>query len=127
MLSMYRTADCATIRPQRSLVHHVQILLVLGVAFAPLQLSAAELDPRAIDLVFRQVDKPDSPGCALAIVRDGRIVYKRGYGMSDLEHGVPITPASVFYVGSISKQFTAMTAALLIQQGKLSLDDDIRK
>jgi CubicO group peptidase (beta-lactamase class C family) len=79
-----------------------------------------------VDTLFAQWDKPDSPGCALAIVKDGRIVHARGYGMADLEHDVRITPASVFYVGSLSKQFTAMTIALLAQQGTLALDHDIR-
>ena len=61
----------------------------------------------AVDAVFADVAKPGSPGCALAVFRDGRIAYERGYGMADLERDVPITPASVFYVGSLSKQFTA--------------------
>ena len=59
--------------------------------------------------------------------RDGRIAYERGYGMADLERDVPITPASVFYVGSLSKQFTAFAAALAASEGRLSLDDDVRK
>jgi CubicO group peptidase (beta-lactamase class C family) len=80
-----------------------------------------------VDSVFATWDKKDSPGCALGIFQNGRIVYERGYGMADLEHDVPITPESVFYVGSLSKQFTAMAAALAIQQGKLSADDPIRK
>jgi CubicO group peptidase (beta-lactamase class C family) len=80
-----------------------------------------------VDKLFARWDSRDSPGCALAVVRDRRIVYSRGYGMADLEHDVRITPSSVFYVGSLSKQFTAMTIALLAQQGTLGLDDDIRK
>ena len=70
----------------------------------------------------------DSPGCALGVFRNGKIVYERGYGMADLENDMPITPASVFYVGSLSKQFTAMAAALAIQQAAASAaDDPIRK
>jgi CubicO group peptidase (beta-lactamase class C family) len=80
-----------------------------------------------IDEVFARFDKPESPGCALAVIRDGRIVYERGYGMSNLEHGIPISPSSIFHVASISKEFTAMAIVLLAQQGKLSLDDDVRK
>lgn len=89
-------------------------------------LQDAPLSAR-VDKLFAPWDKPDSAGCALAIVRDGRIIYSRGYGMADLEQDIPITPASVFYVGSLSKQFTAMAIALLVQQGALGLDDDIRK
>jgi CubicO group peptidase (beta-lactamase class C family) len=79
------------------------------------------------DAVFTQWDKPESPGCALGIYQDGRIVYARGYGMADLEQGTPITPDSVFYAGSVSKQFTAMAVALAITQGRLGADDDVRK
>ena len=80
-----------------------------------------------MDAVFAQWDRPDSPGCALGVYQDGRIAYSRGYGMADLEHDSPITPDSVFYAGSVSKQFTAMAAALAIKQGKLGPDDDVRK
>ena len=80
-----------------------------------------------VDKLFANWDKPDSPGCALAIIEDGKVIYKKGYGMANLEHEIPITPKSVFYIGSVSKQFVSMSIALLIKQGKLSLDDDIRK
>jgi CubicO group peptidase (beta-lactamase class C family) len=84
--------------------------------------SAARPD---VDRAFADVDRADSPGCAVALYKDGRIEYERGYGMATLEHDVPITPATVFYVGSLSKQFTAMAAALAMQEGRLSLDDPI--
>jgi CubicO group peptidase (beta-lactamase class C family) len=80
-----------------------------------------------VDQLFRQWDKPDSPGCALGVIKDGQFVYQRGYGSANLDHNIPITSKSVFYVGSMSKQFTAMSIALLVKQGKLSLDDDMRK
>ena len=80
-----------------------------------------------VDAVFAQWNRAGSPGCALGVYQNGRTVYARGYGMADLEHDAPITPDSVFYAGSVSKQFTAMAAALAIAQGKLSADDDVRK
>ena len=80
-----------------------------------------------VDKLFTQWDQPDSPGCALAIIQDGKIIHKKGYGMANLELGVPITPGSVFYIGSCSKQFVTMCIALLAQEGKLSIDDDVRK
>jgi len=80
-----------------------------------------------VDQVFAAWSKPGSPGCALGVYQDGRIVYTRGYGMADLNEGVPITPATVFHVASMSKQFTAASIILLAQQGKLSLDDDVHK
>ncbi len=81
----------------------------------------------AVDALFADVARADSPGCALAVFQGGRIAYERGYGMADLERDVPITPASVFYVGSLSKQFTAFAAALAASEGKLSLDDEVQK
>src|SRR5215216_1869710 len=80
-----------------------------------------------VDRVFAAYDRPDSPGCALGVYQDGRIAYSRGYGTANLELGIAITPQSVFDIGSTSKQFTAASVYLLAQQGKLSLDDDIRK
>jgi CubicO group peptidase (beta-lactamase class C family) len=80
-----------------------------------------------VDKVFAPWDTRESPGCALAVYRNGAIQYEHGYGMADLEHDVSITPETVFYIGSVSKQFTAFAAALAIQYGKLGLDDSIRR
>jgi len=82
---------------------------------------------RNVDHMFANYDKRDSPGCALGVVRDGNFIYKRGYGMGSLELGLPLTPQSVFYMGSVSKQFTAASVVLAAEQGFLSLDDDIHK
>jgi CubicO group peptidase (beta-lactamase class C family) len=91
--------------------------------------NQGEKDPRSekVDKVFAQWDKADSPGCELAVIKDGQIVYKRGYGMANLEHSIPMSTASIMDTGSVSKQFTAMAIALLAEQGKLALDDDVRK
>ena len=97
--------------------------------------DAAKADPAAAsrllhdqtDKVFAKWDSTVSPGCALSVMQDGQIVYKRGYGMADLDHDVAITPETIFHVASISKQFTASAIVLLAQDGKLSLDDDVRK
>ena len=85
-------------------------------------------DTRArVDAVFSRWDRTDSPGCALGISQNGREVYARGYGMSDLQHAIAITPQSIFHVASISKEFAAYSVALLAEDGRLTLDDDIRK
>lgn len=84
-------------------------------------------DTKAVDAVFAKWDRDDMPGCALAVVKEGEIIYSRGYGMADLEHDIPITPKSVFYIGSVSKQFVTTALLLLEEEGKLSLDDDVRK
>ncbi len=80
-----------------------------------------------VDQLFKQWDRNDSPGAALGIFKDGRIIYARGYGMANLEYNIPLTPQSVFRIASISKQFTAMCIAILAEQGKISIDDNIRK
>ncbi|HEX6101219.1 MAG TPA: serine hydrolase domain-containing protein [Thermoanaerobaculia bacterium] len=80
-----------------------------------------------IDAIFRPWDDRTTPGCAVAVSRDGVLDYARGYGMASLEHGIPITPQTVFPGASLAKQFVAFSVALLAQDGKLSLDDDIRK
>ena len=82
---------------------------------------------KKIDLVFSEWDKTNSPGCSMAVVKDGRIIYERGYGMSNLEYQIAISSSSIFHVASISKQFTAAAIQRLAQEGKLSLTDDIRK
>jgi CubicO group peptidase (beta-lactamase class C family) len=90
------------------------------------QQDAREVE-RKVDKVFAAYDQPDSPGCALGVIRDGDFVYKKGYGEGSLELGVPLTPESVFYMGSVSKQFTAASVVLAAEHGYLSLDDDVRK
>ncbi len=86
-----------------------------------------EIDVAAVDAVFARWNHPDTPGCALAIVRDGEIVYEKGYGVANFEYDVPITPNSVFRIGSTSKQITAACVLLLEFDGALSLDDDVRR
>ena len=91
--------------------------------------SAAQQFPRnpKVDRIFASWSRPDSPGCALGVVRDDRFVYERGYGMANLDYDIPNSPKVVYYVGSDSKQFTAASIALLVLDGKISLSDDIRK
>lgn len=80
-----------------------------------------------VDELFKQWDRDDSPGAAVGIFKDGRIIYARGYGMANLEYSLAWSPQTPSRTGSISKQFIAMCIAMLIEQEKLSLDDDIRK
>jgi CubicO group peptidase (beta-lactamase class C family) len=80
-----------------------------------------------VDKVFAEWNRSDGPGCAVAAIQDGKIVFERGYGMANLEHSIPITPKSVFDAASVTKQFAAMAIVLLVQDGKLSLDDDVRE
>lgn len=80
-----------------------------------------------IDSLFSQWDSPDKPGASVALVHKGNIVLKKGYGSANLEYGIPNTPSTVFHIASISKQFTVFAILLLEDEGKLSLEDDIRK
>lgn len=70
---------------------------------------------------------PQKPGCQLSIKKNGEVIFSKAYGMADLEHTVPLTLGSKIEAGSVSKQFTAAAILLLEQQGKLSLNDDVRK
>jgi CubicO group peptidase (beta-lactamase class C family) len=88
---------------------------------------ARDTTSERVDALFAQWDKPGSPGCALAVIKDSQIIYKRGYGMANLDYSIPISSQSVFNIASTSKQFTAMSVALLAKQGRILLDDDIRK
>lgn len=85
-----------------------------------------QINEQAIDQVFAEWGRDDSPGCAVGIYKDGEIVFARGYGMSNLEHGIPITPDSIFHVASVSKQFATFCIGLLEEDGKLSVDDEVR-
>ncbi len=114
----------------RALTAILPLLLTSIIATNPAQQSggadSASLHAK-VDAVFANYDKPDSPGCALGVIKDGKLIYARGYGMANLEHNIPNGPKIVYDIGSTSKQFTAASILLLAQQGKLSLDDDVRK
>ncbi|MGC1784619.1 MAG: serine hydrolase domain-containing protein [Acidobacteriaceae bacterium] len=102
------------------------VTLALGFLIDIPALTAQVGQPR-VDQIFAAYDKAGSPGCALGVIQDGNFIYRRGYGEASLELGVPLSPESVFYMGSVSKQFTAASVVLLSEQGLLSLDDDVHK
>ncbi|MFN0058111.1 MAG: serine hydrolase domain-containing protein [Planctomycetota bacterium] len=81
----------------------------------------------AIAAIFAQWSAATTPGCAVGVYRDGALVYAQGFGAANLEHDIPNTPRTVFDLGSVSKQFTAGCVALLVAEGKLAIDDDIRR
>jgi CubicO group peptidase (beta-lactamase class C family) len=97
-------------------------------AFFMLAVAAQDPPPAArVDAVFKEYDSATSPGCAVAVYQGDKILYQRAYGMANLDHDVRLSTSSVFHVASVSKQFTAAAILLLAQDGKLGLDDDIRK
>jgi CubicO group peptidase (beta-lactamase class C family) len=88
-------------------------------------LAAKTVPPAAVDAVFATWNCPDSPGCAVGVMRAGHLVFARGYGRSRVPGGERLSQHSAFLVGSTSKQFTAATVVRLALAGKLSLDDPV--
>jgi CubicO group peptidase (beta-lactamase class C family) len=82
---------------------------------------------QAIDKIFAEWDKDQTPGCSLGVIKEGKLVYARGYGMANLEYDIKNDSKSVFRIGSTSKQFTAASVVLLAEKGQLSLDDSLTK
>jgi D-alanyl-D-alanine carboxypeptidase len=119
---------------KRTLVPFLALFALLAVS-SPLAASQAAAAPPAadsalaakIDAVMAEVYKPGEPGAAIIVRKDGRTIIRKGYGMADLELGVPVAPDMVFRLGSITKQFTAVSILMLAQDGKLGLQDEITK
>ena len=102
------------------------LFLVTGIAGTSAAQSSDSVVP-ALDKVFENFRNTDGPGCAVGVSRDDQVVLERAYGMANLETDTPIQPSSIFHVASVSKQFTAAAIMLLERDGKLSIDDNIRK
>ena len=108
----------------------MELTVLALVLFAATPAAAQDADDaraRRVDSLFARYDSAAGPGLAVAVVRDGKVLLRRGYGLADIEHGVRITPATVFDVASVSKQFGGMAVAMLATEGKIRLSDDIRK
>jgi CubicO group peptidase (beta-lactamase class C family) len=103
------------------------ILAFLFLLLATVVAKPTDIAPRQIDELFAAYNKPQSPGCSVGVIRDGAFIFQKSYGEASLELNVPLTSESVFYMASVSKQFTAATVVLAAEQGLLSLDDDVRK
>ncbi|WP_194774526.1 serine hydrolase domain-containing protein [Pararhodonellum marinum] len=102
-----------------------KILLFVFICF-PAIFSCGQLkQSQAIDSLFSDWDQPNTPGAALGIMQRGELIYAKGYGLANMEYDIPIGASSVFRIGSTSKQFTAACIILLVEQGKLSLDDTL--
>jgi CubicO group peptidase (beta-lactamase class C family) len=101
----------------------------LVLLLAPAALTGQALpqsDEAAIDEVFAAYDAPDVPGAAVAVIRGGEIIYSKAFGSAQLEYGIPVEPTTPFHVASVSKQFTAMAVLLLVEEGRIDLDEDVR-
>lgn len=82
---------------------------------------------RQVDELFASYLTDRSPGAAVIVIQDGRILHQAGYGLADLAKGTPITPSQIFHLASVGKQFTALAVLILVEQGKLGLDDPVEK
>ena len=97
------------------------------------KLTWLKLEPKGItpgkqiDQLFEAWNNQETPGAAVAVEKDGKVIFGKGYGSAELEYNIPITQTTVFHIASVSKQFTCFSILLLEKQGKLSINDDIRK
>lgn len=116
---------CRFARAVALLVVTSLIGLTLPPAFGSVTLDASR--QKRIDRLFAEYDKPTSPGCALGVISDGRLIYRRGYGMASLDPPLSIDSTQLFDVASNAKQFTAGAIVRLVQMGKVKFTDDVRK
>src|SRR5688572_33492533 len=104
----------------------VSALMAAGFAVSAGTAVQSSRDAR-VDEIFKEFTAAGSPGCTAGVYEGGRVVHRGAYGMANLDHDVKLAPDSVFHVASVSKQFTAAAILLLAEEGKLSLDDEVRK
>src|SRR5215475_9617836 len=95
-------------------------------AVAPAETGEAEI-VAAVGALLDKTYKPDQPGAAVIVVKEGKVIFRKGYGKANLELGAPIEPDMIFRIGSITKQFTAVSILKLAEEGKLSLDDEVTR
>lgn len=112
-----------SIRPASTLI----AALVAGLSWTAAAHAQTPPWHAVLDSIVDSRDRPDTPGCAIGVVQAGTLTYTGAYGIADLDHMIPITPETVFDIGSVSKQFTAAAVMLAARSGVLSLDDDIRR
>ncbi|MEO1624934.1 MAG: serine hydrolase domain-containing protein [Bacteroidota bacterium] len=107
--------------------HTIALILLTYVGLASAQAPLTDSQTKKIDSLFIDWTEGSHPGGAIGIMRKGEVIYSKAFGQASLEYEVPNTVETVFNIGSVSKQFTAMGIVLLQERGLLSVDDDIRK
>ncbi|WP_158286412.1 serine hydrolase [Chitinophaga sp. S165] len=105
---------------------YLLVVLLLSYVQGIAQQIPDSLEPD-INKLFSRYSRPGTPGAAVLIVQNGQIIFKKGYGSANLEYDIPVAPNTVFDIASVSKQFTGFAISTLIEEGKISPDDDIRK
>src|SRR6187551_1708091 len=105
----------------------VILALFLTIATALSALAQDALTTKVDEFIKSEMEKQKIPGVSLAVVKDGKPVIVKGYGFANLEHQVPVKPETIFQSGSVGKQFTATAVMLLVEEGKIGLDERISK
>ena len=107
----------------------IRLTIYVAIVFCRgISTGLAQTVPEAgIDSLFAEVDNRTSPGAVVGILLDGEVVFKQGYGLACLEYSIPNSTFTVFDIASVSKQFCGLAVAMLVEEGRLSLDDDIRR
>jgi len=99
------------------------VLCILALSFG----SSAQSEVQVDEFVKAEMERQKIPGVSLAVVKDGRTVIVKGYGLANIEHQVPVKPETIFQSGSVGKQFTAFAVMLLVDEGKIGLDEKISR
>jgi CubicO group peptidase (beta-lactamase class C family) len=108
-------------------------LSLIAIIFGCLSIGTACAQPltqvkaAGIDSIFAKYNNTTGPGCVIAVIKDGKVVFKKAYGLANLEYNAPLTTTSVFDIASLSKQFTGACVSMLVQQGQVSETDDIHQ
>jgi CubicO group peptidase (beta-lactamase class C family) len=106
----------------------IAVFLISSLFYSATQAQTVSSEQKdAVQKLIEDFDNPETPGGVVWVMRDGKVIFEKSFGMANLTHNIPFTPSTPTNIGSTSKQFTALAIALLEEKGLLSVDDDIRK
>ena len=106
---------------------HTLVILIIAISIFSANAQKPIPEQASIDSIFSRWDSPNSPGGTVGIIKEGELIFAKGYGSANLDYNIPNESHTVYRIGSTSKQFTAACIVLLSQQGKLSLEDKLIK
>ena len=110
----------------KTIVKSLLLLLLTFFCFPILHGQISNEQIKKIDQLFSKYKNPNSPGCMVGVIDDGEFIYTKGFGMANVQEQIPFTSDTEFCIGSITKQFVATCIGLLVEDGKVKLDEDIR-
>jgi CubicO group peptidase (beta-lactamase class C family) len=111
----------------KAMVSAITVLLMASSPMLMAQTGNPQQFSRKVDRLFAERKSQSTPGAAVVVTKKGKPIFKRCYGLADVEHKIPITSKTMFNLASVAKQFTAFAILLLEKEGKISLDDDVHK